>query len=350
MEGDSQSPSTSRGNDYGTNGDTFVHTFVEDFNKEVKEAGGKKGKSNKLVRETSFYNDNGAQHRPQTATDKERMDAGRQALRELLKERKQTKQKKASFISLIRLYVTIVAALCVIGGLMVLLFLIPMTIDPALATINYDIEENPSICLTLYSLRARRIDALNSTNNPFWCSCSEGCTKDLFICNQIVVAYRKKFLSLDKDLQGGFNKTAYFSKIGIEIPGFVDEINDTRLSSEVNSDCQFKDWIYNPKCWDSLNASLLVNIKGCGYPPEVNCDTFLQSYNKTGRRFLCYYSRLDPRIVIVNYDPNKAWEDIYWSLGWTFGAQVVGSIVIIILHFPFKSTLKLCLKKSKKST
>ena len=27
------------------------------------------------------------------------------------------------------------------------------------------------------------------------------------------------------------------------------------------------------------DTPLLINIKGCGYPPEVNCDTYAEKYN-----------------------------------------------------------------------
>lgn len=71
------------------------------------------------------------------------------------------------------------------------------------------------------------------------------------------------------------------------------------------------------------DTPLLINIKGCGYPPEVNCDTYAEKYfnhsmvqkylmlvvsnkliinfqDKT--TFPCHYSAMNPWIVISSYD------------------------------------------------
>ena len=280
--------------------------------------------------------------KPQTARDRERMDAGKQALRELLKERKVKQSKKTSCLGLLKTYITIIAALMIIGGLLVLLFLVPMTIDPALATLNYDIDYEEAICLTLYANQVKRGE------DNMWCSCSEGCTKDIFFCHQIYVNYRKNFFQLPEELQSNFNKTAYLSKTGREKSNYVDEVDEEKLKIPTNSDCLKENWVFNPNCWDRINASLYVNIKGCGYPPDVDCDIFLESYNKTGRRFLCFYSKLDPDIVIVDYDPRRTWDELRFSFIWTCGAQAIGIVVIFILHFPFIQTCKsLCRRKPK---
>lgn len=333
MEGDNQSPSTSK----GATVKELKAPHIQDHAKSVKNAG--TGRVKPKVGQPKQP----PKKKPQTARDRARLDAGRQALRELLKERKQKKSKRTSCASLIRLYLTIIAALLIIGGMIVLLFLVPMTIDPALATINYAIDVEPAICLTRSTVTATR------SKQGFWCSCTEGCTKDIFFCQQITVAYRKRFLSLDKKLQGNFNATAYFLQKGMEKPNFVDDIDEDKLTLPANTDCNDRKWIYNSDCWDYLNASLNVNVKGCGYPPYVNCSNFIESYNKRGRRFLCYYSKLDPSIVIIDYDPNKPWNDIVQSLGWTFGAQVVGAFLIFVLHCPYEMTCKACKSLLKKS-
>ena len=54
-----------------------------------------------------------------------------------------------------------------------------------------------------------------------------------------------------------------------------------------------------------IDTPLLVNIKGCGYPPEVACPRFASDYRTLLNRsetFPCYYSRVNPWIVIEVYE------------------------------------------------
>ncbi len=42
------------------------------------------------------------------------------------------------------------------------------------------------------------------------------------------------------------------------------------------------------------DTPLLVNIKGCGYPPDINCKAFANKYENLsdeGDTFPCHYSR-----------------------------------------------------------
>ena len=53
------------------------------------------------------------------------------------------------------------------------------------------------------------------------------------------------------------------------------------------------------------DTPLLVNIKGCGYPPEISCPAFANHYNEILQRnktFPCYYSQENPWIVLQTYD------------------------------------------------
>ena len=52
------------------------------------------------------------------------------------------------------------------------------------------------------------------------------------------------------------------------------------------------------------DTPLLINIKGCGYPPEVNCDEYADKYyniSLAGQTFPCHYSRMNPWIVLSDY-------------------------------------------------
>ena len=53
------------------------------------------------------------------------------------------------------------------------------------------------------------------------------------------------------------------------------------------------------------DTPLLINIKGCGYPPEVNCDIYserYQNFSMDSLTFPCHYSVMNPWIVISDYD------------------------------------------------
>ena len=53
------------------------------------------------------------------------------------------------------------------------------------------------------------------------------------------------------------------------------------------------------------DTPLLINIKGCGYPPEVNCDIYSERYQNFSLErltFPCHYSVMNPWIVTSDYD------------------------------------------------
>jgi hypothetical protein len=50
-----------------------------------------------------------------------------------------------------------------------------------------------------------------------------------------------------------------------------------------------------------VEATLLVNIKGCGYPPEVQCSHFWELYAREGAKFPCHYSRRNASLVLPRY-------------------------------------------------
>lgn len=40
---------------------------------------------------------------------------------------------------------------------------------------------------------------------------------------------------------------------------------------------------------EEVDAVLLVNIKGCGYPPQVDCENFTRDLGYEGTQFPCFY-------------------------------------------------------------
>ena len=50
-------------------------------------------------------------------------------------------------------------------------------------------------------------------------------------------------------------------------------------------------------------ARLQPNVKGCGYPPYVECNnSFAPLYGVVGNNFSCYYSLVDPTLAITQLD------------------------------------------------
>lgn len=257
------------------------------------------------------------------------INPGKVALQQLLKERGNKKKKRTSCRALLRLYTTIVAGLMIVGGLFTLLFLVPMTIDPALATLTYQFQATPVLCMTTF---AREVVGLK---NISWCSCTEGCTKDVYNCTQVTVVYRNCSVSRNVSLPEG--DVCELGDGGGEGSEDLSEVGGGNGESALA-------FHMDPAHWDELNASLYINVKGCGYPPTVNCSQFFDYYGVPGRRYWCYYSHLDPQLVVPHYDPSEAELELANSLGWTVGAQLAGIIIILVLHWPYGACYRQCKK------
>jgi len=154
---------------------------------------------------------------------------------------------------------SLLAFLSVTGGSS-LLFLVPLYVDPAISTLASNFVIEPTICVT------QRREDLIGMYNCSWASCREGCTSDLFKCSHIYVAFVENFTFPS-------NATA------MELVNLTDSLN---LYSE-----------------DSV---LLVNIKGCGYPPKVKCEPFIDLYGNEGTIFPCYYSQLNKTVVLTQFN------------------------------------------------
>ncbi|XP_014242825.1 protein tipE [Cimex lectularius] len=156
-----------------------------------------------------------------------------------------------------------------------LLFLVPLYVDPAISTLVADFTPRPVTCTTT------RKEDHSGIFNCSWSSCREGCTSDMYRCTHIYVNY---------------------TPFG----------NDT-------FDEEFE-------------GILLVNIKGCGYPPDVTCSNFTESYGEPGSEFPCYYSRQNRTIVMRHYDRDRQVEVIIHYFAIPFVVTVVTSVVLCVMH------------------
>lgn len=232
----------------------------------------------------------------------------------------QTWQQKLLF------YTTAFFILLATFSLFAFLFLVPFVIDPAFTTIFMEFDETPALCRI-----AEWVD-LKGASNCTWSSCREGCTKEVYGCTQILVDYWR---------QGGPDTTETWEFLTEEPP-----LNDQPLVAALRSSRGIRDYdddydaesdAYNPAKLDDdmpdsfmpngfaeaeandettspvtgspgndsyvyYRARLLPNVKGCGYPPTLNCTVFKKLYTVIGKNFSCYYSKVDPGIVITELD------------------------------------------------
>lgn len=283
----------------------------------------------------------GQHGRPDTAADKARLDQGKLALKKLLEKKRQTKTKKRTIWDYLRIYVSILAGLLIIFAVALFLFLVPMMIDPAWATLTYDFYTDPVV---MYVQELRMLYGIKYIK---WCSCTEGCTRDIFVCYQIIVSYKK--LPHGKFVKSNFpGAGADTAESSIVVPDFGN-ITDFKLIDFYGPNQHLDDItvhvndsvgsvIFKPvrsvDC-DVCNATLLVNIKACGYPPMVNCTKFRSMYGMPGRSFIGYYSKVDPFVAMAEYDPQDLKKQLADSILGTFGFTALGVFILLILHAPY---------------
>ena len=81
-------------------------------------------------------------------------------------------------------------------------------------------------------------------------------------------------------------------------------------------------------------GKLFPNVKGCGYPPQVDCNDFLKYYGGSGTNFTCFVSRLDPELVIIDLDLDLVREHLFYSLAVPIPCLLV-SLAYLVLAYKF---------------
>ena len=80
-------------------------------------------------------------------------------------------------------------------------------------------------------------------------------------------------------------------------------------------------------------AHLFPNVRGCGYPPKVNCSRFLSKYAHVGRNFSCYYSKVDPKLVVTTFNMNRLLFELVLSMAIPIPCFVISTIYIVFAYF-----------------
>jgi len=198
----------------------------------------------------------------------------------------------------------VLGTLCIVS-IFAFLFLVPFVLDPAISTLMHEFVDKPVTC------RVESVKVKTGRQACQWSSCREGCTADMFECWQVRVKY---------------SVTPY--------------VND---SSEVNhyiAEDQWRDLSRIDMMEEKMHEDtpLLVNIKGCGYPPDISCPAFAQKYkemNTEGKYFPCYYSKLNPWIVMETYNFDETLYSIVASIVIPNGLFIISLIVLLYWHCPY---------------
>ncbi|KAI5700099.1 protein tipE [Diaphorina citri] len=189
-------------------------------------------------------------------------------------------------------YTTAFFILLAIFSLFGFLFLVPFVIEPACTTIMREFDEVPATCETI------QVENLRGASNCSWTSCREGCTREIYECTQITVSYK---VSVNTSVQSTITaqslrlynrfRRAVLGEDDVLLPSFEDNFLETPAIPEGNS-----------SEWDFVGAKFFPNVKGCGYPPYLNCSIFHKKYAVVGKQYPCYYSTVEPALVIEQLD------------------------------------------------
>ncbi|XP_023336325.1 protein tipE [Eurytemora carolleeae] len=208
------------------------------------------------------------------------------------------------------LFLGTLCIVCVFG----FLFLVPFVLDPAISTLMHDFVQSPVHCkVTSYELRYGR-------TNCSWASCREGCTASIYKCHQIRVKYTPHV---------PYENGTFVSDIGIE--HWADLTRIERPRNPDTGELTGSEVIVE-------DTPLLINIKGCGYPPEVDCDMYAErydNYSMTEETFPCYYSKMNPWIVLSEYSRDETVSSIMFSILIPNLLFVLSLVVLVYWYCPY---------------
>ncbi|XP_055377575.1 protein tipE [Condylostylus longicornis] len=211
-------------------------------------------------------------------------------IKELAPKKKNGNRRFKSWRERVRFYGTSTLAFFSVTAGASLLFLVPLYVDPAISTLSHEFIDTPTLCTTVR--REDRIGIFNCT----WSSCREGCTSDMYKCTHIFVTFIEQNITIPEN---------YTSSI---LTNFT---SDMEQSDE---------------------ATLLVNIKGCGYPPSVKCKQFNDFYGIEGAIYPCYYSKRNKTVVLTKYNREEQISMIVNFFAIPFVVTVISSIGLCIMH------------------
>lgn len=145
-------------------------------------------------------------------------------------------------------------------------------IDPALLTMVLQFQA--ADCTTVQSAY------LIGISNCTWSSCRHGCTAEVYKCWQVQVNFTLVPKSHPIPPPWGSLTSFTLSKSPVE----------------------------------SQPARLYPNVRGCGYPPQLQCQDFFSQFGELGAKYPCWVSHLDPNIAITELDLRRLKKEVMYSL------------------------------------
>ncbi|KAJ9600909.1 hypothetical protein L9F63_000952, partial [Diploptera punctata] len=243
-------------------------------------------------------------------------------------------------------------------SLFAFLFLVPFVIDPAFTTIFMEFDPVAAFCQTVDT------ETRQGVSNCTWSSCREGCTKEVYECTQIRVNY--KILPVDKSEEdeeenAGEDDGAGGSvddKIVAELHEYLrskrnansrieraireydypseddeEEEEEEEMFGELVEPTEKTGLMGNDSEWYYTKAKLYPNVKGCGYPPMLNCSIFVKMYSEPGTNFSCYYSKVDPGLVMSDLDMWQVYMNLVYAMAIPIPSFIISVIYLTFAYF-----------------
>ncbi|CRK92487.1 CLUMA_CG006036, isoform A [Clunio marinus] len=224
------------------------------------------------------------------------------------------------------------------------LFLVPFVIEPAFQTIFMKFDENRAQCFTDETISKA------GTKNCTWTSCREGCTRDIYTCTQIYVNYKIFSNGTNPNDETVMDpSTPPDPKLrehrrrrrSIAEYDYVDSNDNTLDMGESIDEDGVDDYPNEPTEGLMPNSSeffyrrarLFPNVKGCGYPPFLNCTIWNKFYQQEGANFSCYYSTVDPRLVVTHLDMWKNSLHLILAMAIPIPSFIISVIYLTFAYF-----------------
>lgn len=219
-------------------------------------------------------------------------------------------------------YTTAFFLLVAIFSLFGFLFLVPFIIEPAYTTIKMDFDEEPAHCITAST------ESMRGLSNCSWTSCREGCTREVYECTQILVNYMHPNIPNSIVLENTNVEDTNVPSFELRSSDYEDDFfiqEDSPNTYTAPEDTKNYKWFYG--------ARLFPNVKGCGYPPYLNCTIFNQTFVTIGTNFSCYYSRTDPSLVVSELNMEQVHLNLLCALAIPIVSFIVSVIYLTFAYF-----------------
>nr|CAD7400002.1 unnamed protein product [Timema cristinae] len=230
-----------------------------------------------------------------------------------------------TFLQKLLFYTTAFFILLGIFSLFAFLFLVPFVIEPAFTTIFMEFDPVAAFCQTVDA------ETRQGVSNCSWSSCREGCTREVYECTQIRVNY--KILPVVEEEVGEEVEVAGDEKRALQdYPSELFEEEEDWMEDMI-TEPERTGLMGNDSEWYFTGAKLFPNVKGCGYPPMLNCSIFLKKYKEPGTNFSCFYSQVDPGLVINDFDIFQVYMNLVYAMAIPIPSFILSVIYLTFAYF-----------------